>query len=277
MTPIDFLAGLHSARRQDFAPLCLKNKPFGYLRRDHIPLLQELGFPLKNKNALLQWQAPPTVAERSQQLAAINAELLARGVIGGWRDELLAVVSPEEAEPLALVERCSAAFWGIRAQGVHLTATCAGKMWLARRSPSKSTEPNKLDQLAAGGVAAGMGIRATLIKEAAEEAGIAAELMRAARPTGVLSYCQASDAGVRRDTIYNFDVELPRDFQPHNGDGEVAEFLLLDWREAWERWREFKANSLAVLLHWRLRQGLLDADDPDYLHYCRLLHSDLWE
>ena len=271
----EFLQQLNNARQQDFVPLCIKNHPFGYVLRRSVPLLYELGFPLKNKNVLLQWQCPATVEERSQQLAEINGQLRRQGLIGGWRDELLPVYG-ERDEIIALTERASASFWGIRAYGVHLNGWRGDKLCFGRRSATKTVAPNCLDQLAAGAVAAGLGPWETLLKEGREEANLPEELTRQAKAVGLISYCQATENGVRRDTIFNFDMELPPDFVPHNGDGEMSEFIWLSAAEAWQRWAEFKLNSLAVLLDYRLRQGHFSVEEADFQWYCQQRSGQGW-
>ena len=54
-------------------------------------------------------------------------------------------------------------------------------MWIARRSPTKAIDPDLLDNLVGGGIAAGQSVPTTVVKEAWEEAGIPADARRASR------------------------------------------------------------------------------------------------
>ena len=76
--------------------------------------------------------------------------------------------------------------------------------------------PGKLDHLAAGGQPLGISPVDNMVKEAWEEAGIPEELARQAISVGALSYRQqlGSDEdgrglGIKRDTLFCFDLELP--------------------------------------------------------------------
>ena len=99
-------------------------------------------------------------------------------------------------------------------------------MWIGRRSLTKPTAPGKLDQLVAGGQPAGVGVRANLVKEAAEEADIGPELAARAVPVGTVNYLTARPDGLRNDVLFNYDLVVPPDFRPVNRDGEIASFHL---------------------------------------------------
>ena len=61
-----------------------------------------------------------------------------------------------------------------------------------------------------------------LMKEADEEASIPKELARRARPAGAIAYRMELNGHLRDDTLFVYDLELPRDFTPRNHDGEIA-------------------------------------------------------
>jgi 8-oxo-dGTP pyrophosphatase MutT (NUDIX family) len=110
-----------------------------------------------------------------------------------------------------------------RADGLHL--------WVAVRARDKSIAPGKLDNIVAGGIPAGLSPEETLVKEAAEEAGIPPELAATARPAGRIGYVMAwheprQARGMRRDTLHVFDLDVPEGFVPRPGDGEVERFEL---------------------------------------------------
>jgi 8-oxo-dGTP pyrophosphatase MutT (NUDIX family) len=100
-------------------------------------------------------------------------------------------------------------------------------MWLARRASTKPIDPGMLDNLVGGGLTAGLSVEQVLVKEAAEEAGIPAELARTATRGGTLTILREVPEGVQSELIHVYDLALPAGFAPRNQDGEVSEFLLL--------------------------------------------------
>jgi 8-oxo-dGTP pyrophosphatase MutT (NUDIX family) len=110
-----------------------------------------------------------------------------------------------------------------RAEGLHV--------WVAVRARNKAIAPGKLDNIVAGGISAGLTPAETLVKEAAEEAGIPPDLAATARPAGRIGYTMAwheprQARGMRRDTLHVFDLDLPEGFVPRPNDGEVERFEL---------------------------------------------------
>ncbi len=83
------------------------------------------------------------------------------GHITGWRGELYPVASSFGSEPVLLMERAAAPYFGIREYGVHVNGyvrdaeTGGIKLWVARRSARKQTWPGKLDHIVAGGQVGG--------------------------------------------------------------------------------------------------------------------------
>jgi hypothetical protein len=150
-------------------------------------------------------------------------------------------------------------------------------MWIGRRAPDKRVAPGKLDHMVAGGLAHGYSVDETVVKEAAEEADVPDALARRAKPVGALTYVTELEQGLRDDTLFLFDLELPADFVPRNTDGELTGFELWDVADVMARVREtddFKFNVAPVLIDFFLRHGLLDPDrEPDYLPIVRQLHA----
>ena len=70
-----------------------------------------------------------------------------------------------------------------------------------------------------------------LCKEAKEEAGIEATLAMTAKKTGEINYRLERHDGLRSDTLFIYDLELPENFTPANTDGEVASFTLMPLSE----------------------------------------------
>lgn len=98
-----------------------------------------------------------TTEARTQTVATVLTELREKhGLLTGWRNELYPVTPAFDAEPLLLIERAAAPYFGIRAYGVHINgyvvrADSSKALWVARRSRSKQTWPGKLDHIVAGG------------------------------------------------------------------------------------------------------------------------------
>jgi hypothetical protein len=137
-------------------------------------------------------------------------------------------------------------------------------------------EPNKLDNLVAGGQPAGLTLAQNLLKESAEEASIPAELASQARSVGAITYGMEGTFGVKRDTLFLYDLEVPADFVPRNADGEIAEFSLRSVDAVAELVRnglDFKYNVALVIIDFLIRHGRLTPEnEPDYLDLVSGLH-----
>src|SRR5690606_37732468 len=97
-------------------------------------------------------------AAQRKSLNAVMAELAITlrdaGCLRTWRDELLDVVG--EGRRLAVIERAAVRPLGLLTKAVHLNAwTPDGKLWIARRALSKSTDPGMWDTLVGGLAGAG--------------------------------------------------------------------------------------------------------------------------
>jgi 8-oxo-dGTP pyrophosphatase MutT (NUDIX family) len=217
---------------------------------------------------------------RTRAVADVLESLRDRGEIPGWRDEPYPVAPAFAAPPLMHMERAAVPLFGVRGYGVHMNGTVgdgAGlRMWVAKRSLAKPTGPGKLDQLVAGGQPAGVSLADNLIKECAEEAAIPAELARRAVPVGAVSYVTERPEGLRRDVLFNYDLELPEGFKPHNADGEVDSFHLWPIERVIEVVRDtddFKFNCALVVIDFLIRRGRIAPDHPDYVALVRGLHE----
>jgi 8-oxo-dGTP pyrophosphatase MutT (NUDIX family) len=185
-----------------------------------------------------------------------------------WRGEAFDVRACPDGQAIAEIDRGALPAFGIEAVGVHVNGLVdradGPHLWIARRAAHKALDPGKLDHLVAGGVPAGLTAEETLVKEAAEEAGIAAELARQSIHVGVIRYVMAREEGLRRDLLQCYDLTLPETFRPYPRDGEVAAFEL--WplprvAEAVRTTEMFKFNVNLVLIDLFLRRGLFRADD----------------
>lgn len=158
-------------------------------------------------------------------LDQIVQTLAQEGFIPGWRNERYAMEGGFE------IERAAARPFGLTTHAVHVNGIVENRMWLSRRASSKAIDPGMLDNLVGGGVSAGFSLEKILIKEAWEEAGIPAELAHRATRGGEARVLREVPEGVQSEVIHVYDLELPRDFQPKNQDGEVSEFVLLPFEK----------------------------------------------
>ncbi|KAF1390951.1 hypothetical protein PFLUV_G00063430 [Perca fluviatilis] len=193
------------------------------------------------------------------------------------------VMSKFSDPPLMWMERAATSLFGVKRYGVHIngyTVSEAGEvsMWLARRSPTKQTYPGLLDNVAAGGLAAGVGIKHTLVKECQEEARIPAAIAEKAHPVTTVSYTYEEEDGVFAEIQFVFDLELPREFKPRVGDGEVQEFYLLPIDKVKEllATEDFKPNCAMVVLDFLIRHSFIEPDaEPCYQEFVAGLHQTL--
>jgi len=170
-------------------------------------------------------------ADRSEAMAAVAARLAACGVLTPWRGELYEIRAGEGERPSFCLERSAVRFFGFRAQAVHLNGlvrhAATVRMWIAQRSADKAIDPGMYDNLIGGGIARGLSVEQTLVKEAWEEAGIAAPLAQQAQGAGMLEVCREVADGLHVEVIHVYDLWLPPEFEPCNQDGEVAGFRAL--------------------------------------------------
>ncbi|NBQ78365.1 MAG: NUDIX domain-containing protein [Betaproteobacteria bacterium] len=148
--------------------------------------------------------------------------------------------SPREASFQALTQQ-HLGFW---TAAVHVNGLLADKqmMWLARRSMAKDSDPGMLDNMVAGGLAAGESLEQCLWRECWEEAGLSPEvretvLMNAGLKALRRIHIQCIEGQTspwpyfRRERLFAFSLILPPDFLPSNQDGEVSAYCSVD-REA---------------------------------------------
>ncbi|KAL8612521.1 hypothetical protein ACOMHN_053775 [Nucella lapillus] len=201
----------------------------------------------------------------------------------GWHDEKYKVATSFSGETLMEVERNAAPLFGVVTYGTHIngyTYNDSGEMlmWLGKREAKKSTYPGMYDNLCAGGLGAGLGVKECAWKECAEEASIDEELLEEMKPVGTVSYCLEDERGVMPECEFIFDMELPQDFEPVNADGEVESFELVSISKVKELITQdnFKPNSAFIILDFLIRHGFLSADDePDYFFMVEQTHTTL--
>ena len=171
-------------------------------------------------------------AARSAALADVAIALRDEGALPAWRDELYEIAMDFGAPPLFHIERGAARYFGVRTFAAHVNGIVdtgdATTIWLARRSVTKAVDPGLFDNLVGGGIAAGLSIEATVIKESWEEAGIEEALASAAIPVGAVHVRRPMFDGLQRETLFVHDLALPAAFVPINRDGEASEHRRVD-------------------------------------------------
>lgn len=258
-----------------YRPLTLAGQAFGMVHEKVAESLLASGHILPEKDALRLANEPSSVSGRSEALRAVLHQLIKNGLVAKERHELYSVATSFKDEPLALADRALMPALGFKAYGVH----CNGfvregrsfKLWVGRRALDSATEPGKLDHMIAGGQPHGLSVMDNLAKEAHEEAGVPPALAAAARPVSSISYNLGSASGIRRDTLFVFDLEVPPDFTPRNQDGEVQGFTLMRAEDVLENLftrDDFKFNVNLVLIDFFIRHGMIRPDEPGYHELC---------
>jgi 8-oxo-dGTP pyrophosphatase MutT (NUDIX family) len=223
------LAAALAPPRGDYVALDVDGEALGWLAPARAARLARFADCFVQRDGALRFVASLATADaRSAAIATVTATLAREGALSAWRNERYAVAPTFDAPPAFLLERAAARYFGIRTYASHVNGLVQRdgelQMWIARRSPTKSIDSGMLDNLVGGGIAAGASIADTVIKEAWEEAGIAAVLARTAQPAGRVDLCREQPDGLQRETIHVHDLMLPPDFAPANQDGEVVDF-----------------------------------------------------
>jgi 8-oxo-dGTP pyrophosphatase MutT (NUDIX family) len=263
-------------------PLLAGDRRIGWLRRDNAAALARFRAVFAVEPDRVQLVARGDVDAVSAAVDEVVERLVVENHVPKWRNETFDVMPNWGDRPIFRLDRGAVPFFGTRAYGVHLNGYRRDggslHLWIGRRAPNKRVAPNKLDNVVAGGIGNGHGIAATLVKEADEEAAIPAELARQAIPVGAVSYVMETRLGIRDDVLFTYDLEMPADFVPRNGDGELVEFTLMPAESVLERIRntdDFKFNVNLVILDFALRHGLIGVDDAEYLDVASGLHRSL--
>lgn len=195
-----------------------------------------------------------------QELDAVleqAAELLRQAnCLRGWRDELLDVMNGDHA--LGVIERAAVRPLGLLTKAVHLNAwTPDGRLWVARRSLSKSTDPGMWDTLVGGLAGSGEDLELALVRECGEEAGLdAPDLARRSPLRTILRIHRRLPEGYQVEDVLTSTCVLASDARPANRDGEVMEIATVDVDTAVHRIieGEFTLEAALVLIEDIMRR-----------------------
>lgn len=180
------------------------------------------------------WHIGRELAPHSAALAevcdAVAVTLRDAGCLHGWRNEVLDIYSlAPETPPLGRIERTATRPLGLRTLAVHLNGwTPDGRLWLARRSLTKNTDPGMWDTLVGGLASSGESLDLALVRESAEEAGLTPEDLAARTPLRtVVQIHHHLPEGFQVEDILISRCVLAEHVQPRNQDGEVMEIRAL--------------------------------------------------
>ncbi|MEZ5739407.1 MAG: NUDIX domain-containing protein [Burkholderiaceae bacterium] len=190
---------------------------------------------------------PQCASDGDPVLAAMARVLREAGRAHRWRNELLPVCA-DDGTWMGSIERACVRTLGIRTFAVHLVGEAdAGNddyaCWLQRRAAHKDTDPGCLDNLASGLVgladdARGIEpLREAVLREAAEEAGLAAGELLGLQAVGTWRMSGPVPEGHLVEDVSVFSAQLAPDATPRIVDGEVSEFLRLSGTELLTRIR----------------------------------------
>ena len=203
---------------EQFIPFMVGHENIGYVRRElwqtklaHFPDILHLS------SGSIRFAPNLETAEsltRSVALARVTASMKADGTITGWRDELVEATSGFNRPPAFLIERAAYPFFGILGYGVHINGFIRNpvdrkvmKLWVARRSKTKSTFPSMLDHIVAGGLPTGVSLAENVIKECDEEASIPEHIALEAAPVGIVTYITLdAQKNLKRDVLFCYDL-----------------------------------------------------------------------
>lgn len=219
--------------------------------------------------------------DRTDSLRRLAHSLAAHGAIT-FRNEAFPVSPRFDAASTCSIDRGLVPWLGVRPYGVHLCAYSRSRdgieAWVAVRSKAKSF-PGAWDNTVAGGQPAGLSLLDNVIKECAEEASIPRELAAGAVLVDEITYVREDETGLKPDTLFCFDLEVPPDFQPAPNDGEVERFFRVPMPELAEAIAQgpiCKPNCALVWTSFLLRHGgLAHAPQRDRDELARLLRTPL--
>ena len=251
----------------DFMPIHLsrdleKPQVIGHLNPEFIPYLQDLlqaePIPLisMRKDCLaIQAGRPQALSASLSQLAD---KMRAGGYVPGWRNEDFAWIDQNGHQCFRL-ERAAFLTFGFRSMATHINGhTKSDLLWLGRRSETKSTDPGKLDNLAAGGISADETPWVCAKRELWEEAGVPPQIADQVEPVGRIHMRRPIlGRGFHDEQLFIYDLELPDQFVPANHDGEVSGFIRISLAEAAARILadEFTSDAAFVTADYILRRN----------------------
>ncbi len=192
-------------------PACAALRPMAGVR--HLDDRVELGHALAPGAAL-----NAVLAEAAEHLRVADC-------VRGWRNELLDILPVDGTPSIGAIERAAVRPLGLLTRAVHLNAwTPDGRMWIARRSLSKTSDPGLWDTLVGGLASSGEALDLSLLRECDEEAGLApADLLGRTPLRTICRMHRRLPEGLQIEDLLTSTVVLALSVAPCNRDGEVME------------------------------------------------------
>ena len=161
------------ANTSKFIPFLFNGVTYGYVNSQFVNTLSTFKDTFTTDHRVLRLVPSlerGSMQDRTKSVASVTTSLRDMGIIKGWRDELLPVVSSYDSEPIFLLERAAYPLFSTRGYGIHLNGYVRREvgeydLWVAKRSRNKQTWPGMLDHIVAGGLPHGINLRDNVIKE----------------------------------------------------------------------------------------------------------------
>jgi len=281
MSYIQRILSCNTARTEDYLPFIIDGRQTGWIKpgfAEHLVDWPDI-FRL-NRGSIQLVDKIKGFRNRSDKVDKVVHQLVQQNVIRSYLDEPYPVTAGERNQAVMTLDRSAVSFFGIRSFGQHLNGYVQKSndlhLWIARRAKDRYIAPGKLDNMVAGGLPWHTTLKENLIKECAEEAGMDEALASQVQATGTISYLAESANGIKPDTLYCYDIELPEDFTPVCTDGEVESFELMPINEVMEiiqNSEDFKPNCSLVIIDFLIRHGLLNPEQAGYAELVRELHQ----
>ncbi|XP_052067251.1 LOW QUALITY PROTEIN: uncharacterized protein LOC127706636 [Mytilus californianus] len=175
-----------------------------------------------------------------------------------------------------------AGLFGLIVYAVHINGYATKDnqlmMWLSRRSNSRPTYLNMLDNMCAGGLTSGQSVRQCAIKECAEEASVPKKLTDKLKAVGCVSHIFEDKRGVFPVCEYVFDLHLPSNFRPVNADGEIGSFEMIAIEKIMDNifLEDFRPSSAMIALDFLTRHGFVSPEnEKNYAYLVEMMHIPL--
>lgn len=273
----------------NFTPIRIGRISIGWVKKENIKFLKQFSdFFLINKNSIMIRSELNTAKKLNSIFDIVISDLTHKKILQKGKNESFPVFNfpslaiPKKVnfkKPYFRIDRSAIRFFGFRSWGVHLNGFTKRnndiKIWVGKRNKNKGSYPSKLDNLVGGGQPTGLNPKENLIKESAEEANVKKSLARKAKAVGTINYCVETAEGLCPDTMFIYDLELPKRFIPKCNDNEIENFFLMDDKEVLKRIEndsDFKPNSKLVTLDFLIRKKLLDSKKNKFVN---LFYSEI--
>ncbi|MBM3114623.1 NUDIX hydrolase [Jeongeupia naejangsanensis] len=234
----------------------------GWLEPETCAFLQALSPRFAGRGPQLHLDA--TADEVEPLLGRTALAMRDAGLIRGWRNERYTCFAPDAQglpdleRPLFTLERAAFRRFGLTSRAVHANGyTSDRQLWIGRRSPRKTIDPNRLDNLSAGGIASGETPEHCVVRELWEEAGVPAEIAASAVYASSMRCTRNEPDGTHDEVLHCYDLLLPDHFVPRNTDGEVADFIRLSADAVLARLDEFTVDAAMATSDFLHRQRWL--------------------